>query len=186
MNSVFLYTLLIAFTALERLYELRVSLRNAAWSFNNGGKEFGKSHYPVMVVLHTALLLGCVGEVYFLQRPFYALSGSVLFVLAILCQAARWWCISSLGNRWNTRVIIVPGLPRVTTGPYRFFSHPNYVVVVSEGIILPMVHNAWITAVTFTLLNAILLCVRIRIENHALAEMEMGESDRQSPRLDSV
>lgn len=186
MNSIFLYTLLIALTAIERLYELRVSLRNATWSFEHGGKEFGKSHYPFMVVLHTALLISCVAEVYFLQRPFYPVIGSVLFVLAILCQVARWWCISALGKRWNTRVIIVPGLPRVTSGPYRFLSHPNYVVVISEGIILPMVHNAWITATAFTILNAILLSVRIRIENQALAEMETGQQTIPSTPLDSV
>ena len=83
-------------------------------------------------------------------------------------QALRWWCITTLGRRWNTRVIVVPGLPPVTRGPYRLFSHPNYVAVVVEGVALPLVHGAWITAAVFTVLNAALLSVRIRVENAAL------------------
>lgn len=173
--SVIAYSLLIAFTALERLYELKVSLRNAAWSFAHGGKEYGRGHYPFMVVLHTALLFGCVLEVWLLQRPFFPVLGTLLFVAAVGCQVLRWWCIATLGSRWNTRVIIVPGLARVNAGPYRFLNHPNYVVVVAEGLILPLVHNAWITAVVFTVLNAVLLTVRIRVENRALMEMENAQ-----------
>jgi len=81
----------------------------------------------------------------------------------------RWWCITTLGPRWNTRVVVVPGLPLVRTGPYRWFKHPNYVAVVVEGFALPLVHSAWLTALAFTVLNAMLLRVRIRTENEALA-----------------
>ena len=90
------------------------------------------------------------------------------------CQALRWWVITTLGPRWNTRVIIVPGLPRVTGGPFRWFPHPNYVAVVTEGVVLPGMYGCWVTATTFTVLNAMLLTVRIRAENAALAEMEAG------------
>jgi methyltransferase len=83
----------------------------------------------------------------------------------------RWWCISTLGRQWNTRVVVIPGAARVTGGPYRFFSHPNYVAVVAEGIALPLVHTAWITALVFTVLNAALLKVRLDTENAALAEL---------------
>jgi methyltransferase len=86
----------------------------------------------------------------------------------IASQALRWWCITTLGPRWNTRVIVVPGLPLVTGGPYRLTSHPNYVAVVVEGLALPLVHSAWITAVVFTVANAVLLSVRLRVENQAL------------------
>ena len=96
-----------------------------------------------------------------------ALAWSML-ALVLLSQGLRWWCIATLGPRWNTRVIVVPGLPRVEAGPYRFLSHPNYVAVVVEGIALPMVHAAWITALVFTVLNAALLTVRIGVENAAL------------------
>lgn len=169
--SLLLFTGLILLTAAERLLELRISLRNAAWSFERGGREFGRSHYPFMVVLHTGLLFASVADAWLLQRPFYPVVGSILFVAALACQGLRWWCIASLGPRWNTRVIIVPGLPRICSGPYRFLSHPNYVVVVAEGVILPMVHNAWITALVFTALNAVLLSVRIRVENSALDQL---------------
>jgi methyltransferase len=166
------YAALMGVTALERLVEVRLSLRNAAWSFARGGTEHGRAHYPFMVVLHTGFLFACVAEVWFFDRPFIPAIGFPLLVAAVGLQALRWWCITTLGKRWNTRVIIVPGLPRVTGGPYRWLSHPNYVVVVAEGLVLPLIHSAWITALAFTLLNAVLLFVRIGVENHALATME--------------
>ena len=92
-----------------------------------------------------------------------------MLVLVVAAQALRWWCIVSLGPRWNTRVVIVPGLPRVTRGPYRWLAHPNYVAVVVEGFALPLVGSAWVTALCFTTLNAVLLTVRIRTENAALS-----------------
>lgn len=122
-----------------------------------------------MVALHTALLLGCPAEVWLSGRPFVpALGWSMLAVLAG-AQALRWWCIVTLGSRWNTRVIVVPGLPLVARGPYRVLRHPNYVAVVAEGVALPLVHTAWVTAVVFTLVNAAVLTVRIRCENRALS-----------------
>ena len=91
-----------------------------------------------------------------------------MLALALASQALRWWCIATLGHRWNTRVIVVPDLPLVRRGPYRWFRHPNYVAVVVEGFALPLVHSAWITATVFTAVNAALLTVRIRVENSAL------------------
>jgi methyltransferase len=121
-----------------------------------------------MVALHTALLAGSLAEVWLAGRPFVpTLAWPMLAVLAA-SQALRWWCIGTLGPRWNTRVIVVPGLPLVTHGPYRWLRHPNYVAVVAEGLALPLVHTAWITATSFTVLNAALLTVRIRCENRAL------------------
>jgi methyltransferase len=168
------FTALVVLVGLERLAELVVSTRNAAWSLRRGGLETGQGHYPVMVVLHTGLLVGMLAEAW-LRRPEVppALAGSML-VLALASQGLRWWCITTLGPRWNTRVIVVPGLPLVTSGPYRFFSHPNYVAVVVEGVALPLVHAAWVTAVVFTLANAALLRVRLRAENHALSHVVSG------------
>jgi methyltransferase len=94
-----------------------------------------------------------------------------MLAIVLCAQGLRWWCIASLGRQWNTRVIVVPGAPRVTGGPYRFLSHPNYVAVVVEGLALPMVHTAWITAIVFTVLNAALLRTRINVENDALARL---------------
>ena len=164
-----LYTVLIAVVALERLAELVVSKRNAAWSFERGGVETGQRHYVVMVVLHTGLLVGALLEVWLLHPEFHPALGYPMLALVVASQALRWWCIATLGRRWNTRVIVVPGLPLVTGGPYRLTSHPNYVAVVVEGLALPLVYSAWITAVVFTACNAALLTVRLRVENAALA-----------------
>ncbi|WP_371483171.1 isoprenylcysteine carboxyl methyltransferase family protein [Kitasatospora sp. NBC_00315] len=162
------YTALILLVAAERLAELVTARRNAGWSRRLGGREFGGGHYPVMVLLHTGLLAGCLAETAWAHRPFLPALGWPMLALALAAQALRWWCIATLGPRWNTRVIVVPGLPLVTGGPYRLFAHPNYVAVVVEGAALPLVHTAWLTALGFTLLNLPLLAVRLRCENRAL------------------
>jgi methyltransferase len=168
------FTLLIVAVGLERLAELVVSKRNAAWSFARGGVESGQRHYPVMVVLHTGLLVGALAEVWLRRPAFLPALGWTMLALVLAAQALRWWCITTLGRQWNTRVIVVPGLPRVTDGPYHSMSHPNYVAVVIEGVALPLVHSAWITALVFTLCNAALLTVRIRVEDRALSSMSVA------------
>lgn len=169
MTSLTAFVVLVALVGLERLAELVVATRNAAWSLGRGGIETGRGHYPVMVVLHTGFLVAMVVEAV-VRRPVVPmwLAWSML-LLVLAAQALRWWCIAALGRRWNTRVIVVPGLPPVRTGPYRWLRHPNYVAVVVEGFALPLVHACWITAVAFTVANAALLAVRIRVENAALA-----------------
>jgi len=162
------YFLLIAAVAAERLAELIVSKRNARWAFAHGGKEFGRGHYPVMVIIHAGLLIGCVLEVWLLDRPFVPWLGWTMLAVVVAAQVLRWWCIATLGKRWNTLVIVLPEAPLVRSGPYRWLHHPNYVAVVAEGIALPLVHSAWLTAVVFTVVNAWLLTVRIRVENAAL------------------
>ena len=163
-----MYYLLILAVGVERMVELVLSKRNARLAFANGGKEFGRGHYPVMVAIHTALLVGCVVEVWLLHRPFIPWLGWPMLAVAVLAQVLRWWCITTLGQRWNTLVIVVPDAPLVQRGPYRWLHHPNYVAVVAEGIALPLVHTAWLTALCFTVANALLLTVRIRVENVAL------------------
>jgi len=174
MTGLVAFTVVVALVGLERLAELVVSNRNAAWSLERGGRETGQGHYPFMVVLHSGLLVGMLVEAW-VRRPDVpaALAWSML-AIAIASQALRWWCITTLGPRWNTRVIVVPGLAPVTGGPYRFFRHPNYVAVVVEGVALPLVHGAWITAVVFSILNAALLTVRIRVEDEALRTLPAG------------
>ncbi|GAA1643326.1 isoprenylcysteine carboxyl methyltransferase family protein [Catellatospora bangladeshensis] len=164
------YTLLILAVAGERLVELVVSKRHARWALARGGREYGRGHYPYMVALHTALLAGCLAEVWLLDRPFLPWLGWPMLALVLASQALRWWCVTTLGPRWNTLVIVVPGLPLVDRGPYRWLRHPNYLAVVVEGIALPLVHTAWLTALIFTLLNFAVLAVRIRVEDRALAE----------------
>jgi methyltransferase len=168
-SSATAYTVLIVLVGLERLAELVVSNRNLSWSRQRGGVEIGAGHYPAMVALHSALLVGCLAEVWLLDRPFAPALGWPMLALVLAAQALRWWCISTLGPQWNTRIVVIPGGSRVGSGPYRYLSHPNYLAVVAEGIALPLVHTAWLTAVLFSVLNAVLLSVRIRSESGALA-----------------
>jgi methyltransferase len=166
------YVLLIGAVAVERLAELVVAKRNRAWSQAHGGVEFGAGHYPIMVVLHLGLLVGCLIEPIALHRPFIAALGWPMLAIVVAAQALRWWCITTLNHQWNVRVIVIPGAARVTGGPYRFISHPNYVAVIAEGFALPLVHTAWVTALVFSVLNAVLLRTRIHVENAALASLE--------------
>lgn len=163
------FAALVLLVGLERLAELRVSRSHTAWALARGGREYGAGHYPAMVVLHTGLLAGALVEVAVADRPFVPALGWPMLALVVLSQALRWWCIATLGRQWNTRVVVVPGLPLVRRGPYALLRHPNYVAVVLEGAALPLVHSAWVTAVAFTVLNAVLLRVRIRTEDAALA-----------------
>ncbi|MFE9363142.1 isoprenylcysteine carboxyl methyltransferase family protein [Streptomyces sp. NPDC006978] len=170
------YAALVLAVAAERLAELVLALRNARWSLARGGTEAGRGHYPVMVALHTALLAACLAETWLAGRPFVPWFGWTMVAVVAAAQGLRWWCVRTLGRRWNTRVIVVPGLPLVTGGPYRWLRHPNYVAVAAEGAALPLVHGAWVTAVLFTVLNAALLIVRIRCEEGALCRLAGAEA----------
>lgn len=163
------YVVLLVAVALERLAELIVSTRHAAAMLARGAKEYGTSHYRAMVALHTALLVGCLVEVLVADRPFVPALGWSMLSVVVASQGLRWWCIATLGEQWNTRVIVSRTMPLVARGPYRWLRHPNYVAVVAEGVALPLVHTAWVTAVGFTVANAALLTVRIRVENAALS-----------------
>ncbi|MER8041245.1 isoprenylcysteine carboxylmethyltransferase family protein [Streptomyces sp. NPDC094032] len=159
---------LIAAMGVVRLVELTTARRNARWAFAHGGVEYGRRQYPVMVALHVCLLVGTVAEVALTGRAFAPATGWPALAFLVLTQAGRAWCMRTLGPRWNIRVIVVPGLPPVTTGPYRLLRHPNYLIVLCEGIALPLVHTAWITALLFTLANTAWLVVRVRTENALL------------------
>lgn len=165
------YALLVGIVAIERLVEVRVAGRNRAVSKTHGGVEFGAGHYPAMVALHFSLLAGCLVEPITLHRSFLPALGWPMFAVVLAAQALRWWCITTLDYQWNTRVIVVPGAPRVTGGPYRWIPHPNYVAVIAEGVALPLVHTAWVTALVFSVLNAWLLSTRVKVENAALASL---------------
>jgi methyltransferase len=164
-----LYFVLIGLLALERLVELHLSRRHVAWALARGGKEFGHKHFTFMKVLHTAFLFSCAAEVFFLNRPFIPRLGFPMLGLALAAQALRYWAIFTLGPYWNVRVVVVPGATPVTEGPYRYLRHPNYLAVIVEGVAVPLIHTAWMTAVGFSLLNAVLLWTRIRCEEKALA-----------------
>jgi methyltransferase len=165
------FAVLVGLVALERVAELVISTRNARAALARGGVESGQGHYRPMVLLHLALLAGALAEVWWLDRPWMPALGWSMLALVLTAQALRWWCILALGPAWNTRVIVVPGGERVDRGPYRWLRHPNYVAVVLEGLALPLVHGAWVTAAVFTVLNAWLLTVRIRVEDRALRQL---------------
>ncbi|HEY6791939.1 MAG TPA: isoprenylcysteine carboxylmethyltransferase family protein [Trebonia sp.] len=162
------FWVLLAVIACERMAELVVSARHATALLRDGGVESGFGHFPAMVALHAALLAGCVAEPLALHRAFIPALGYPMLVVVLAANGLRWWCIATLGARWTARVIVAPGRPLVRTGPYRWFAHPNYVAVIVEGAALPLVGSAWITATCFTILNAVLLTVRIRCEAGAL------------------
>ncbi len=163
-----MYYLLILAVGVERVAELMLSRRNAKWAFAHGGREFGRGHYPSMVAIHIGLLVGCVVEVWLLHRPFLLWLGLPMLALTLAAQSLRWWCIATLGRRWNTLVIVLPDAALVRRGPYRWLRHPNYLAVVVEGFALPLVHTAWVTAICFAVANALLLTIRVRVENVAL------------------
>ncbi len=172
LNALLFFYVVLAIVSCERVLELVVSTRNARWSLAHGGVESGRGHYPFMVLLHGCLLVGCLAEVQLADRPFLAWVGLPAFAVVIASQLLRWWCIRTLGRQWSTRVIVVPGSDRVVSGPYRWWSHPNYAAVVAEGFALPLIHSAWTTAVVFTVLNFWLLRVRLGVEERALADLK--------------
>lgn len=163
------YYLLLGAVVIERFVELALSKRHASIMFARGAVERGLEHYPYMVALHTAFILGCALEPPLFDRRFVPQLGFPMLALVFLAQAIRWWAIATLGVFWNTRVIVIPGQFRIARGPYRWLRHPNYVAVVLEGIALPLVFSGIVTSVTFSVLNAALLYVRVRSEEGALA-----------------
>ncbi len=162
------FVALVAVVALSRLVELRLAKRHVARLVARGGFEVGAGHYPWMVALHTAFLFAAPLEVFVVPHPFRP-AWAVAGITALLAAAAlRWWTIRTLGDRWTTRVIVVPGASAIRGGPFRFFRHPNYLAVVLEIAALPLVHGAVVTAAVFSLANAVLLRHRIRVEETAL------------------
>ncbi|ANW65416.1 hypothetical protein BCA37_19170 [Mycobacterium sp. djl-10] len=163
-----MYYLFILAVAAERVVELVVSRRNTRWSMAHGGREFGRGHYPVMVAMHTLLLVSCVVEVWGWHRPFIAWLGWPMVAVVVVSTLVRWWCVATLGKHWNPRLIVIPEAPLIQGGPYRWIHHPNYTAVIAEVAALPLVHSAWVTAIVFSVANALVLTVRIRTENAAL------------------
>ncbi|HEX6863873.1 MAG TPA: isoprenylcysteine carboxylmethyltransferase family protein [Thermoanaerobaculia bacterium] len=184
MSSHTLFTALVLLAAIGRLLELRVANRNRRLLLARGGIEFGEGHYPWMVALHTVWLIACLAEVWLLDRPFIPWLGFTALALFLAAFALRYWVISTLGERWTTRIVCLPGVASITGGPYRWLRHPNYLAVILEIASLPLVHTAWLTALAFSLLNGILLRVRIRAEEEGLSRLSnYDEAFADRPRL---
>ncbi len=159
---------LLALVALERGVELLVSARNARRALARGAVELGRRHYPAMVLFHALFLVACAVEPWLLPRPWPRAATLACAALVVAAQALRWWAVATLGPRWSTRIVVLPGAPPVVGGPYRFLRHPNYLAVVVELAALPLALGAVWTALIATVLNAALLSVRIPAEERAL------------------
>jgi methyltransferase len=160
---VILGIVILALVTLQRVGELWLSNRNTRRLLAQGAREYGQSHYPLIVAVHALWLVALL----------WLAPGRHIFafwlVLYVLLQVARIWVLATLGQRWTTRIIVLPGAPLVRRGPYRLVDHPNYVVVTGEIAVLPLVFGLWQIALIFTALNAAALTIRIREENRALA-----------------
>jgi len=156
---------ILALVTLQRLAELHLATRNTRRLLAQGAVEYGAGHYPLVVALHGLWL----AALWWLApgRPVDV----VLLTLFLVLQAGRLWVIGTLGERWTTRIIVKPGAPLVRRGPYRFMNHPNYLIVVMEIAVLPLVFGLWQLALLFSLLNAAVLAIRIGEENRALASL---------------
>lgn len=146
-----------------------IAKRNEKWVIEHGGFEIGRSHYKYIVGMHILFFVSLIGEVIYFERE-VASWWWIPFSLFLVAQSLRIWSISSLGHFWNTKIMILPNAEVVAKGPYQFMRHPNYVIVATEILVLPLIFQAYGTAILFTILNIAILSVRIRIEEWALSE----------------
>lgn len=158
---------IVLLVAVQRLLELQLSRANELRLRAAGAVEFGAAHYALFVLLHAAWLLALLLAVPW-DRPGHPWLLGAFFAL----QPLRYWCIRSLGGRWTTRVLVLPGSPRIRRGPYRWLRHPNYLIVALEITLLPLAYGAIRLALGFSLANALLLAWRIRVEERALGSAE--------------
>lgn len=164
-----LLVIAVALVTVQRLFELVLARRNERRARARGAVERGQRHYVLIVALHTLWLVSTLVEG-LLRGPELPAFWPVPLALFLLVQPLRYWAIFSLGERWNTKILVLPSERPIRRGPYKYLDHPNYVVVVVEILTFPLIFGAWITALVFTVLNAAILSVRIREENRALSE----------------
>jgi methyltransferase len=159
------FALFIGFVIFQRLLELVIAKRNEKWLCSQGAVEYGQKHDPYIVMLHTLFIVSMIAE-YLYRVGVFNIVVMVVFLLLIVLKI---WVISSLGRYWNTKILRVPHSIFIKKGPYKFFKHPNYIIVICEIIIIPLVFNLYFTAIIFSVLNAFMLWVRIREEEKVWA-----------------
>ncbi|KAA0550175.1 hypothetical protein FZW96_02195 [Bacillus sp. BGMRC 2118] len=167
-----MFLLFISVIIIQRIMELIIARKNEKWMKQQGGVEYGQNHYPYMVAMHSLFFVALLVEVFAFNHQLSAW-WPMLLSLFLLTQAVRIWALSSLGKYWNTKIIVLPNTSIVKKGPYKYLRHPNYTIVALEIVLIPMLFGAYLTAVTFTLLNILILSVRIPLEEKAL----MNETD---------
>jgi methyltransferase len=178
-----LFTLFLAVVILQRLAELKIARNNENWMKKRGGKEFGHKHYRLMVGIHSCFFIFYLWEVLYFRKDLSA-QWPLLLTLFVVTQAGRVWALSSLGKHWNTKIIVVPNGPVIIKGPYKFLKHPNYVIVTLEFIILPLLFQAYLTTIIFSILNIWILSIRIPEEEKALSELTpYRQSFKQGRRI---
>ncbi|MEC3609066.1 isoprenylcysteine carboxylmethyltransferase family protein [Bacillus glycinifermentans] len=156
----------------QRLIELTVAKRNEKNAKKRGAVEYGKRHYPFIVAMHALFFVSLISEVAVFHRDIQPLPALILMTAAlVLTQGLRYWSLFSLGKYWNTKILVIPETNLIRKGPYQWIKHPNYLAVVLELILLPLLFQAYVTAVVFTICNAVLLLIRIREEERALKEL---------------
>lgn len=166
-----LFWIIITILALQRIIELLIARRNERFVRSKGAKEYDAKGYNIIVFIHIGFFISLTLEYLLLAKtlsPFWP----PLLVLIILAQILRYWAIGSLGYFWNTKILITPNTKAVNTGPYKYMKHPNYLAVVIEIALIPLIFSCYITAVLFTILNAFILRRRIRIEERALSTLD--------------
>jgi len=161
------FTIFISFLVLQRLSELLIARQNEKWLLSQGAVQYGQSHYPFMIAMHTLFIIAIIAE--YNVRGGTEISWIFLGIfLAVLLF--KFWALSSLGKYWNTKIYRIPGVYPVKRGPYKFLKHPNYMEVVCEIAVIPLVFHLYYTAIIFTILNAAMLTVRITVENRVWAQ----------------
>ncbi len=179
MDNFFLFFLFFTFVTFQRGVELFVARKNEKWMKDQGALEFGSNHYQYMVAMHALFFVFFLIEKITLNRDVSQI-WPLLLSIFVLTQIMRFWVISSLGKYWNTKIIVLPNVNVVRQGPYRFIKHPNYVVVTIELIVVPLLFGAYFTAILFTILNLLILSVRIPAEEKALKELTEYEGSFRS------
>ena len=162
-----MFWFIVSFVISQRLIELGIAKQNERNMLAHGAYEVGVSHYRWMIILHISFFISLIAEVWIGRlelSPFFV----PLFITFLLVQTLRVWCLLSLGSFWNTKIIVLPGACTIKKGPYKFFKHPNYMIVVIEILLLPLMFQAYFTTCVFTLLNLVILSIRIPLEEHAL------------------
>ncbi len=160
------FIIFITFFILQRLSELLIAKRNEKWLLQQGAVEYGKAHYPFMIAMHTLFVVSIIAEYIWRGQPAIYWAFLAIFLLVL---SFKFWALSSLGKYWNTKIYRIPGVYPVKKGPYKFLKHPNYMEVVCEIAVIPLVFHLYYTAIIFTILNAAMLTVRIREENRVWA-----------------
>lgn len=162
-----LFWLFISFLCIQRISELFIAKRNEKWMLSQGAYEAGMRHYPFIVALHTIFFISFITEVLIMEKTISP-NWPLWLTLFFITQLGRVWTLRSLGPFWNTKIIVLPGAKVVKKGPYRWVRHPNYIIVTLEFIVIPLLFQAYYTAIIFTLLNAWMLSIRIAAEEQAL------------------